>query len=219
VTIYDTYRSAVTFATVDGGFIDSIEVDGLRSYHTGNVIFLREGRRNVKGNTPYMKNIVIKNVYAEVPFDKPDAGYNYEGPVEDMPRNISPCIITGVPEFRIQNVLLQNIEIVYPGRGNANFAFRGTTPKELDAIPEMEKSYPEFSQFKELPAWALYIRHADNITLDNVKFTALKKDYRPAIVTDDVNGLTLKDVKYVDSDSAGKTEEVFYKTKDIKKDK
>ena len=219
VTIYDTYRSAITFATVDGGIIDSIEVDGLRSYHTGNVIFLREGRRYTKGNTPYMKNIVIKNVYAEVPFDKPDAGYNYEGPVEDMPRNISPCSIVGVPGFRIQNVLLQNIEIVYPGRGTANFAYRGTSPKELDSIPEMEKSYPEFSQFKELPAWALYIRHADNITLDNVKFTALKKDYRPALVTDDVNGLTLKDVKYTELNNVNKKQEVFYKTKNIKNEK
>lgn len=32
-----------------------------------------------------MKNITIKNVYAEIPMDKPDAGYNYEGPIEDLP--------------------------------------------------------------------------------------------------------------------------------------
>jgi hypothetical protein len=83
----------------------------------------------------------------------------------------------------------------------------------------MEKSYPEFSQFKELPAWALYIRHADNITLDNVKFTALKKDYRPALVTDDVNGLTLKDVKYTELNNVNKKQEVFYKTKNIKNEK
>lgn len=219
LTIFDTYRSAITFATVDGAFIDSIFVDGLRSYHTGNVIFLRQGRRSTNGNTPYMRNIVIKNVYAEVPFDKPDAGYNYEGPVEDMPRNISPASIVGVPGFPIQNVLLQNIEIVYPGRGNANFAYRGTTAKELDAIPEMEKSYPEFSQFKELPAWALYMRHAEGITLDNVKFTAQQKDYRPALVTDDVKNLTLKNVEYSEPDSKEKSQEVFYKTTNVKKEK
>ena len=215
VTIYDTYRSA-TFATVDGGIIDSIEVDGLRSYHTGNVIFLRQGRRYVKGNTPSMRNITIKNVYAEVPFDKPDAGYSYEGPIEDQPRNTSPCAIVGVPGFPIENVRLENIEIVYPGRGNAHFAYRGTTRKELAAIPEMERAYPEFSQFKELPAWALYIRHAGNITLDNVKFTALAPDYRPALVCDDVKGLELRHVSYEEPGTEGKKQEVFNDTKLLK---
>ena len=31
LTIYNTYRSAITFATVDGGIIDNIEVDGVRA--------------------------------------------------------------------------------------------------------------------------------------------------------------------------------------------
>lgn len=219
VTIYDTYRSAVTLATVDGGILENVEVDGLRSYHTGNVIFLRLGRRNVKDKPLYLRNILIKNVYAEVPLDKPDAGYNYEGPIEDLPRNISPCSIVGVPGYKIENVTLQNIEIVYPGGGNAHYAYRGTSPAELDAIPEMEKSYPEFSQFKELPAWALYVRHADKLTLDNVKFVAKKKDYRPALVTDDVNGLTLKHVTYDEPNSEGKQQEVLYKTKNVKREK
>ncbi|MFQ8805155.1 MAG: hypothetical protein ACLR8Y_08780 [Alistipes indistinctus] len=48
----------------------------------------------------------------------------------------------------------------------------------------MPKAYPEFSQFKELPAWGFYIRHAKGITFDNVTLTAEKPDYRPAIVLD-----------------------------------
>lgn len=44
----------------------------------------------------------------------------------------------------------------------------------------MRDTYPEFSQFKELPAWGFYIRHAKGITFDNVKFIAEKPgDYRP----------------------------------------
>ncbi|MBQ6087494.1 MAG: glycoside hydrolase [Bacteroidales bacterium] len=207
-TVYDTYRSAMTFATVDGGVLEDIVVDGVKSYHTGNVIYLREGRRYTEGNTPVMRDITIRNVYAEVPAEKPDKGYNYEGPVEHMPRNTSPCGIVGVPGFRISGVLLQNIEIVYPGGGSENFAWRGTSPEELAAIPEMETAYPEFSQFRELPAWGLYIRHADDITLDNVKFRALKADYRPALVADDVNGLTLKGVTYTEP-SPWKEQEVF----------
>ncbi|MEZ4998347.1 MAG: hypothetical protein R2758_13105 [Bacteroidales bacterium] len=39
--VFDTYRSAITFAAVDGGFVEDIVVDSLKSLNTGNVIFLR----------------------------------------------------------------------------------------------------------------------------------------------------------------------------------
>jgi hypothetical protein len=204
LTIFDTFRSAITFAAVDGGEIENIVVDGVRSINTGNVIFLRIGDRWSKGKKPYMKNITISNVYAEVPFGKPDAGYNYEGPVEDLPRNISPASIVGLPEYKIQNVKLKNIEIVYPGAGNPLYAKRGLTPAELDSIPEMRTAYPEFSQFKELPAWGIYVRHAEGISFENVTFTALKKDYRPSIVIDDVKGASFKGMLFNEPESKGK---------------
>lgn len=95
-----------------------------------------------------MKNVTIQNVYAEVPLRKPDAGYNYEGPIEDMPRNISPASIVGLPDYPIENITLKNITMVYPGGGNKLFAYRGLTPAELDGIPEMRDTYPEFSRSK-----------------------------------------------------------------------
>ena len=204
ITIFDTFRSAITFAAVDGGLIENIEVDSVRSINTGNVIFLRIGDRWSKGKKPIMKNIRISNVYAEVPFGKPDAGYNYEGPIEDNPRNISPASIVGLPEYRIQDVKLKNIEIVYPGAGNLLYAYQGTSPAELDSIPEMRDRYPEFSQWKELPAWGFYVRHADGVDFENVKLVAEKKDYRPAIVIDDVKGATFNDVKFIEPESKGK---------------
>ena len=89
---------------------------------------------------------------------------------------------------------MKNVEIIYPGGGNKLYAYRGTSPEELDSIPEMIDTYPEFSQFKELPAWGLFIRHAKGITLENVRLVAEAKDYRPAVVADDVNGLTIKNL-------------------------
>ena len=194
IYIYDTYRSAITIATVDGASIEDVEIDGLKSIHTGNPIFIRTGSRR-PGENPYMKDIVIKNVYAEVPFEKPDAGYMYEGPVEDLPRNVCPSGIQGIPGMPIQNITLENVEIVYPGKADANYAFRGSSKAELEAIPELEKSYPEFSNWKELPAWGFYIRHAEGVNFKNVKITVKGEDYRPAIVADDVNGLNFKGVQ------------------------
>lgn len=187
--VYDTYRSAITFAAVDGGFVENIVVDSLRSINTGNVIFLRIGER-IAGKKGRINNISISNVYATVPASKADAGYSYEGPVEDLPRNISPSSIVGTPDVAITNVSLRNIEIHYPGGGNPLYAKLGLD--ELDKVPELTANYPEFSMFKELPAWGFYIRHASNIEFDNVKLICDKEDYRTAVVLDDVHKATFK---------------------------
>ena len=190
--VFDTYRSAITFAAVDGGIVEDVVVDSLRSINTGNVIFLRIGERR-EGKKGKMSNISISNVYAEVPSTKPDAGYNYEGPVEDLPRNISPSSITGMPDAAIENVTLRNIEIHYPGGGNPSYAKVGLD--ELDKVPEMAASYPEFSMFRELPAWGFYIRHAKGISFENVKLVCENNDYRTAVVLDDVKAATFKTLK------------------------
>ncbi|MBO7576994.1 MAG: alpha-L-fucosidase [Bacteroidales bacterium] len=193
IFIYDTYRSAFTAASVDGAIIEDVVVDSLRSINTGNPFFLRLASRNTNpSQQACLRNIVIKNLYAEVPLYKPDAGYSYEGPIEDQPRNISPAVISGTPGMHIQNITLQNAEIVFPGHTDTSYAYRGTSPNQLAAIPEWERRYPEFSMWKELPAWGLYLRHTDSITLDNVTLRVEDTDYRPAIVADDVNGLTLR---------------------------
>ena len=209
-TVFDTYRSAITFAAVDGGFIEDIVVDSLRSINTGNVIFLRIGERQ-NGLKGRMNNIRISNVYAEVPLTKADAGYNYEGPVEDLPRNISPAAIVGMTDVPITNVSLKNIEIHYPGGGNPEYACVGLD--ELDKVPELPAKYPEFSMFKELPAWGFYIRHAEGITFENVTLTCDKEDYRTAIVLDDVNGATFKSLQVKEP---GKEKEPVYSYKSTK---
>jgi len=209
--VYDTYRSAITLAAVDGGIVEDVVVDSLRSINTGNVIFLRIGERRA-GEKGSMKNIAISNVYAEVPSTKPDAGYNYEGPVEDLPRNISPSSIVGMPDVKIENVMLKNIEIHYPGGGDPSYAKVGLD--ELDKVPEMAASYPEFSMFKELPAWGFYIRHASGITFENVSLVCSNLDYRTAIVMDDVENATLRNLQI--SEPGPKKEPVFsYRSKGI----
>jgi len=216
--VYDTYRSALTIATPDGGIVDNIMVDSLNAYNTGNVIYLRIGARWNKNHIGSMNNITIQNVYAEVPNTKPDAGYEYEGPIEDLPRNISPASIVGLAGQNITNVTLRNIKIVFPGGGNPNYAYRGLKPADLDSIPEMSAAYPEFSQFKELPAWGFYVRHAKNIIFENMTLTAKVKDYRPAIVLDDVKGATFTGMNY--NEPVGKKKQLFvYKSSGIVQNK
>lgn len=206
--VFDTHRSAITIQSVDGGEIENILVDGLEAVNTSNAIYLRTGIRWNNGKMGYLRNITLSNIKVEVPATKADAGYSYEGPIEDLPRNISPSGIVGIPELPIENVTLKNVEIIFPGGGNKLYAYRGTSDEELDSIPEMKDVYPEFSQFKELPSWGLFIRHAKGITLDNVRLVAGAKDYRPAIVADDVQGLEIKNLKTEEPSSKGKKQVV-----------
>ena len=200
VTIRDTYRSAITIASVDGSQIEDISFDSIRAYHTGNPIFLRLSHRNAQADQqPFLRRVVISNSTFEVPFDKPDAGYSYEGPVEDQPRNISPASIVGCPGQHISGIILENVDFTFPGRSDTAYAYFPATPEALAALPEREKQYPEFSMWKELPAWGLFIRHADSIVLRNVRFTLQAPDYRPALVTDDVARLTLNQVEIKNS--------------------
>ena len=202
--VYDTYRSAITIQSVDGGICENILVDSLYATNVGNPIYLNIGARRDKQS--FMDGITIRNLYCEVAEGKPDAGYEYEGPVEDLPRNISPCGIIGLKDSKIRNVTLENIEIVFPGGGDKFYAYVGLD--QLDQVPEMPKAYPEFSQHKELPAWGFFIRHVDGLTMKNIKLTALKKDYRTAIVMDDVQNHKISKLT-VEEPNGKKKEPVF----------
>jgi hypothetical protein len=185
IKVFDTYRSAIALEAVDGGFIENVEADSLQVLNTGHAIFLRIGER-IDGKKGRLENIRISNVSAEIAATKPDAGYEYEGPIEDMPRNISPpIIIAGLPGQKITHLSFNNIELKHPGGGNPQFA--KILLNELDSVPEKPNAYPEFSMFRELPAWGIYVRHARDVQFTNLKLTCNKKDYRTAIVLDDVH--------------------------------
>ena len=115
------------------------------------------------------------------------------GPALPYFHNVFPSSITGIPGFPVQNVSLEDITIVYPGRGNAAYAHIPTD--RIGDVPELPYTYPEFSMFGELPAWGFYVRHVEGLTMKNVKIKIKKKDYRPALVLDDVNGLTVEGLK------------------------
>src|SRR6186997_638929 len=214
IKVFDTYRSAIALEAVDGGFIEDMEADSLLVLNSGHVIFLRVGER-MKGRKGKLENIRIKNVSAEIAATKPDAGYEYEGPIEDMPRNISPpIVIAGLPRSLIKNVSFSNIELRHPGGGTPQFA--KILLNELDKVPEIPDSYPDFSKFLELPAWGIYVRHASHIQFSNLKVSCGKKDYRTAIVLDDVHhsefiSTTVKEPEKKKSLHQHKSSEIIFK--------
>jgi hypothetical protein len=197
--VFDTFRSAIAIESVDGGVLENVLVDGINAVNTGNAIFIRLGHRNRDENVGTLKNVFIRNIKVEVPFGRPDDKYDLQGP--DLPffHNIFPSSIVGIPGHPVQKVTIENVEISYPGRGNDGLAILPLY--RLKDVPEVEVGYPEFSMFGELPAWGFYVRHAEGLTLKNIKVVARDKDYRPAYVFDDVKGLTLTNCAVKEDDN------------------
>ncbi len=214
IKVYDTFRSAIAIESVDGGFLENIVVNDIHAVNTGNAVFIRLGNRKRKKTegAGTLKNILIKNLKVEIAFERPDYAYDIRGPELPFFHNTFPSSITGIPGHPVENVRLENIEIIYPGRGNKGLAYAPLS--RLDDIPEEEDKYPEFSMFGELPAWGFYVRHAEGITFKDVKLSIKSSDYRPAFVFDDVKNIDIETLK-IEGDVKAK-QIILYKTRDEK---
>lgn len=185
IRVFDTFRSAIAIESVDGGDIENINVSRITAKNTGNALFIRLGHRAGE-RVGTIKNISIKDMNVEIPFDRPDINYDLRGPEVDFFHNPFPSTIVGIPGHYIEGVHLENIEITCPGRATKGMAYIPLS--RLNQVPEQIDKYPEFSMFGELPSWGFYIRHVKDITFKNVKLNLSKPDFRPAIILDDVKG-------------------------------
>ena len=215
--VFDTYRSAVALEAVDGGVMENIDIRNIRATNTGNALFIRLAHRNRDTAFSIARNIYIGDMQVEVPAGKPDAGYEMEGPLLKYPpgtkpgkpfsvspwndsypdpaairyrHNVFPSSIAGLPGHPVENVQLENIQITYKGGGDPGVQYFPLD--SLAVLTEAEKDYPEFSMFGELPAWGLFLRHVEGISLKNVRLTRQQSDYRAALVMDDVRKASIQ---------------------------
>ena len=95
----------------------------------------------------------------------------------------------GIPE---DNILLENIEIQYPGRATKGMAYMPLW--RLQDVPEQIRKYPEFTMFGELPSWGFYVRHVSGIHFMNVRLSLADSDFRPPFVFDDAEQVVMTNV-------------------------
>lgn len=209
IEVYDTYRSAIAIETVDGGFLKDVTVTRINARNTGNAIFMRLGHR--AGKAPgILKNIYIGQMKVEIPFGRPDEDYDLRGPALPFFHNPFPSSIVGIPGNCIENVKIEDIDILHPGRASKGMAY--VSLWRLNSVPEEIKSYPEFTMFGELPSWGFYIRHAKNVSFKNIRLRLANEDFRPAFVFDDVESVTFENLQL----PAEKNQIVIKDSKNIK---
>lgn len=95
--------------------------------------------------------------------------------------------VTGYPGHPVRNVQFNNVRFHYLG---------GASIKDTATnIPENSSSYPYPMMFNSnLPSYGLYLRHVENLQLNNVQFELANNDPRAAIVMDDVKNTVLSRV-------------------------
>lgn len=103
-------------------------------------------------------------------------------------------IITGYRENYVSDIHFNDCS--FQGRGGLSVDYV-TGP-----VVEVKGEYPDPKTFGTMPSKGVYIRHAKNVSFENVSFEFENKDTRPLIIRDDVYGFSAKGT---DFDYPGKT--------------
>ncbi len=163
----------IALETVDGALLEDVTITNITMRNIiSSPIFLRLGSRmrGPEGVSPgKLRRVIISNLVA---FDT-RPGY---------------CsIISGIPGYDIENVMLSNIQIYCTGGGTKEMAEREPA--------ERENAYPEPGMFGTTPAYGFYVRHVDGIIFDNVQVTYDGEEARPAFYLNDVKNADFLHVK------------------------
>jgi polygalacturonase len=152
---------AVCLEMVDGGVLDDVRVSGIQIRNARTPLFVRLGQRS--GGAGTLRNVLIEDVVAT--------------------GAISASSITGLPGIPVRGVTLRNVQL---GTAEA-----GTVAMAAQRVEELPEHYPEAVMFEHLPAYGVYVRHAEEVLFDQVRTTAELADERPALICEDVQGLEL----------------------------
>lgn len=185
---YDCPLGGLKFTAVDGGPLEDVTVSNITMHGVAAPLFFRLGNRaqdfgfkEVKHPLPVsrVRNIVVSDLRAEVS----NSG-KFPGQRPLAPRIGDTMGIMGLPEHPVENIVLDNVHVTFPGAGTIEEARRSVIPERSDA-------YPENTMFGVLPAYGFYVRHAKRITLSRVRLDVATPDARPAMICNNVEDLDL----------------------------
>jgi polygalacturonase len=152
--------------TVDGALLEDIAITNTTMRDIiSPPLFLRLGARlrGPKESTKVgtLKRVVISNLVCH-----------------NAPMRVT-SILSGIPNYPIEDVKLSNIYIENLGGATADAA--AIKP------PEKEDAYPEPSMFGQMPSLGFFMRHMRNVEMSHVELATLSPDARPAFYLEDVD--------------------------------
>ena len=162
-----TGLSGIAIESVDGGIIEQVTFNNISMEGIITPIFICLNHRRMNqhsGQSGIIRNLLFSNITAKA-----------EG--------IIPTLIAGTPTGRITDITLRDITVEHAGGEKAM----------TKSLPENLKGYPENRMYgKENPAGGLYIRHADNILIENFRIRQRNTDERPSVFLDDATDIHIE---------------------------
>jgi hypothetical protein len=164
------HSRGLALETVDGALLEDIVINNITMRDlTNSPFFLRLGARmrGPAGVKPgALRRVTISNVNAY----EADSRFS--------------SIIGGIPGYDIEDVSFNQIRIWYRPLEAADKMVQKD-------VPEFINDYPEPQRFNLMPSYGFFVRHASNIQFNNVQVAVMGDELRPAIIAEDVKGLTL----------------------------
>ena len=114
--------------------------------------------------------------------------------VAHAPLSDQGILIDGIVGHRIEDLTLSDIVVYYKGGG--------TQAQGERIVEELDKVYPEPSLWGVLPSWGVWARHVTNLQLRDIELYTLTPDGRPAMMLEDVRGVTLDNVRVTPNPAA-----------------
>jgi polygalacturonase len=173
ITIGCAGKAGIGITSCDGSIIDGISYKDIRMEKTFVPLFIKlsDVARVPEGTYKRgaIRNITFNNVTAVDCFSY-------------FKNNQMPSVIWGKPGVPVENITFTNVSIIVKGGGAASEA--SLYPKEND------ERFP--IKVGPLPAYAMYLRHVENIKFIDCSFKFENNDDRPAVTVDNGTNVTLQ---------------------------
>jgi len=159
--------SGISLAAVDGGILEHVSIWNIRMADVRAPIFVRHARR---GRAPEqaapgaLRDVSIRDIRAT--------------------GALVASSITGIPGQPVERIALGRIRIDARSR-------RSPGPPSL-RVSEMQSRYPDAYMFEDLPAYGLYCRHVEGLTLEEIDLALDRADAKSAVVLDDVRDVRVR---------------------------
>lgn len=187
--LYPGSVSGISIESADGSVVEGITARDIKMERCTCPIFIRLNNRNRAAVVDsYSASSIEFGVKSKRKGVDPKM-FDMKGEVRDIlienieARDIEiPVMIAGFKQRgktkRVKNITLKNIDLKYR---NATEIY----DRRL-FIPEYSKEYPECWRFRNLPSYAIWARHAENVKIENFNCTPAPNTWRKERIFKDV---------------------------------
>jgi len=183
ITMNNIGASAIQLQTFDGGILDRVSLSGITMHNVNQAIFINVGHEMypigvAEADLPLqhpetigkVRNIILRDIQAD---GVGRCARREVGGKEYTAENKYACILSGMPESRLENITMNAIRLRCVGNGTAEDA-----ASDLAEVPNGFNA----GSMGMTPAYGVYCRNVDNLRLRDIEVSCENDDLRPAVM-------------------------------------